>query len=226
MFILASEKTYKDGELIFMEGKPGDWVYIVLSGSVEISRNVSGKKYILGILKPEEVLGELSFFSGLKRTTTAIAIGDTTLGILDRDFLDQEFNKLPSDFRAIIRKMAIRYEELINKFTEISPAEAKNIPKMLSLTFRDPQAFKRAYIMDLSKGGLFIKTKNPLKNGERFILNLQLPNLSEPIQIESEVEWSRRQSEDPANLPIGMRIKFFEIDKNVDHIFKEYIKNN
>ena len=119
MFIIASEKTYKDGELIFKEGSPGDWIYIVLSGSVEISRTIEGKKMIFSILKPEDVFGELSFFSGLKRTTTATAVGDTTLGVLDRHSFDHEFNRLNSDFRAIIRTMAERYEDLIDKFSKL-----------------------------------------------------------------------------------------------------------
>jgi uncharacterized protein (TIGR02266 family) len=226
MFVIASEKTYADGEIVFKEGSSGDWIYIVLSGSVEISKTVGEKKVIFGVLKPEDVFGELSFFSGIKRTTTAKAMGDTTLGIIDRDSLDHEFNRLPHHFRAIIRNMALRYEDLINKFSEFSPPTEEKIPKRLSLTFRDAQAFKRAYADELSKGGLFIKTKKPLKKGEKFILSLKLFELNDPIQIQSEVEWTRIHSKDPIKQPPGMRIKFCETDENIDHIFIDYIQNN
>ena len=37
MFTIASEETYPDGKMIFQEGSSGDWVYVILSGSVEIS---------------------------------------------------------------------------------------------------------------------------------------------------------------------------------------------
>ena len=226
MFIIASEEKYKDGELIFKEGSSGDWIYIVISGAVEISRTIEGKKMTFALLTSEDVFGELSFFSGLKRTTTAIAIGNTTLGVLNRHTLDHEFNRLSNDFRAIIRTMAKRYEDLIDKFPKSSHEKDNNALKMLSLTFKDSQAFKRAYTSEYSKGGLFIKTKNPLKKGEKFILKLQLPNLKNPIQLQSEVEWTRRHPEDPNNLPPGMRIKFYETDENVNHIIEEYLKNN
>ncbi len=225
MFIIASEKTYQDGEVVFKEGSSGDWIYIVLSGSVEISKSVGGKKLIFGVLKAEDVFGELSFFSGIKRTTTARVIGNTTLGIIDRDSLDHEFNRLPHNFRAIVRNMALRYEGLINKFSEFSATKDDKIQKRLSLTFRDAQAFKRAYAGELSKGGLFVKTKNPLKKGEKFILNLQLPNLKDPIQIQSEVKWTRIHSKDPTKRPPGMRIKFCETDDNTDHMLMDYIQN-
>ena len=224
MFIIASEKRYQDGEVVFKEGSSGDWIYIVLSGSVEISKNVGAKKIIFGVLKPEDVFGELPFFSGIKRTTTARAIGDTTLGIIDRESLDHEFNRLPHNFRAIVRNMALRYEELISKFSEFSPSKNGNVLKRLSLTYRDAQAFKRAYAGELSKGGLFIKTKKPLKKGEKFFLNLQLPNLIGPVQIQSEVEWTRIQTKDPAKHPPGMRIKFCETDENINHMLMDYIQ--
>ena len=43
MFNIASEETYQDGQVIIKEGTTGDWVYVVLSGSVEISKTVEGK---------------------------------------------------------------------------------------------------------------------------------------------------------------------------------------
>jgi len=40
MYHIASEETYKDGQVILEEGSSGDWVYVVLSGSVEISKTI------------------------------------------------------------------------------------------------------------------------------------------------------------------------------------------
>lgn len=44
-----------------------------------------------------------------------------------------------------------------------------------------------AFSGDMGTGGMFIKTAKPLPEGERFLLKLQLPEDSDPIEIESEV---------------------------------------
>jgi CRP/FNR family cyclic AMP-dependent transcriptional regulator len=113
MFTFASEETYENGQVIIKEGTPGNWVYYIISGAVEISRAVGGKKFVLDKLEAGEIFGEIGFIGGLKRTATATAIGPTTIGLIDRDTLDVEFNKIPSDFRMILVAMARRFEKLV-----------------------------------------------------------------------------------------------------------------
>ena len=60
VYNIALEEAYRDGETIFEEGNSGDWVYVVLSGEVEVSKTVEGKTFTLGTLKPGEVFGELA----------------------------------------------------------------------------------------------------------------------------------------------------------------------
>ncbi|MBW1667663.1 MAG: cyclic nucleotide-binding domain-containing protein, partial [Deltaproteobacteria bacterium] len=47
MFTLASEETYEDGQVIIKEGSAGDWVYVILSGAVEISRTIGGRRFVV-----------------------------------------------------------------------------------------------------------------------------------------------------------------------------------
>ena len=82
---IAEEENYQDGQIIFKEDSSGDWIYVVLSGAVEISKNLQGQKYIISVLQTGEVFGELGFIGVTKRTATARAIGNTTLGIIDRE---------------------------------------------------------------------------------------------------------------------------------------------
>lgn len=92
---IASEETYDDGQVIFEENTAGDWVYVVLSGSVEIFKMVGEKRVVIEGLKPGEVFGELGFIAGINRTASAWAIGETKVGIVDREYLDREFNTFP-----------------------------------------------------------------------------------------------------------------------------------
>jgi CRP-like cAMP-binding protein len=117
---VASEQKYDDGEIIFEEGKAGDWVCIVLEGSVEVSKTVSGGKFVLGKLGRGEIFGELALLGAVKRTATVRAIGETTIGIVDREFLDKELNKMSSDLRGIVVTTAQRFKKVIDRIQGFS----------------------------------------------------------------------------------------------------------
>ncbi len=111
MFQTAIEEKYKDGDIIFEEGSSGDWIYVVESGAVEISKIMHGEKEVLVELGPGEIIGELGFITKMPRTATATAVGDTTVGIIDPISFEQEFNRLSPDFQAVLISLATRLKE-------------------------------------------------------------------------------------------------------------------
>ena len=119
-FNIALEESYHDGDVIFKEGNSGDWVYVVLSGAVEVSKAVDGARFVLSILKSGEVFGELALIGAVKRTATTRAIGRTTVGIIDKGFLDREFNKLSTDFRTVLVAMVDRFIKTMDRAREFS----------------------------------------------------------------------------------------------------------
>jgi len=108
MFQIASYETFQDGQIIFQEGTHGDWIYVIEEGSVEISKKMRGRRVVIEILPRGEIFGEMAFISKMPRTATATAIGETTVGIIDRDYYDHEFNKMPDDFRQVFNTVATR----------------------------------------------------------------------------------------------------------------------
>ncbi len=220
---IASEETYEDGQIIFREGSSGNWVYVVLNGSVEISKTIGGSKYIISVLQPGEVFGELGYFGAIKRTATAQAISETTVGVVDRSFLDQEFNKLSGFFRAILVAEVKRFSNLIARTCEFTDRKGARTQRALSLTFKNRQSFVNAYTGNISKGGLFIGTQHVLKEGERFTLKLQLPGLSAPIEAHCEVVWTREQRETETRPP-GMGVKFCEMTERDRQILTQYLQ--
>lgn len=76
------------GEKVFSIGEPGDEMYIVGTGSVELFvKDNTGAKIVLMVCDPGEVFGELSLFDGGARTASALCLEETTLLVLDRDQL-------------------------------------------------------------------------------------------------------------------------------------------
>jgi len=223
MFNLASEDVYQDGEIIIREGTTGDWVYVVLSGTVEISKTVEGKKFVIELLPQGEIFGELGFLGNVKRTATARAIGETRVGVIDRGFLDQEYNKLYSDFRAILNAVVDRFKKMTDRASEFSSPKEIRILDTLTVTYKNRESFLDAYNGNLSSGGIFISTKNPRKQGEQFLLKLRLPTLEDSVKIKCEVVRAKENAEDLKDSPLGMEVKFIDMTKKNHQMLKSYL---
>lgn len=126
MFQTAIEEKYKDGDIIFEEGSSGDWIYVIESGAVEISKIMRGEKEVLLELGPGEIIGELGFITKMPRTATATSVGDTTLGIIDPISFEQEFNRLSPDFQAVLISLATRLKETTEALYLMKKISGKN----------------------------------------------------------------------------------------------------
>jgi uncharacterized membrane protein len=97
--LLAQEvdvKPLKAGEQLFRAGEPGDSLYVVRSGSVELSiRDRVGQKIVLTVAETGSAFGELALLDAGPRTATAVAVDDSELVELDRDDLRLLFQKKP-----------------------------------------------------------------------------------------------------------------------------------
>jgi CRP/FNR family cyclic AMP-dependent transcriptional regulator len=81
-------RTFARDEKIFSLGEPGDSLYIVGMGSVELFvKDNTGAKIVLTVCDAGEVFGELSLFDGGARTASAVCLEESTLFVLDRDDL-------------------------------------------------------------------------------------------------------------------------------------------
>ena len=85
---------------------------MVMKGSVEISKAVNGKKVVIDVIKEGELFGEISFIDKQPRSATATAVGDTAIGIFDKDYLIEQYNKLPNNFRELFDAMAYRIRRI------------------------------------------------------------------------------------------------------------------
>ena len=76
------------GVVIFNFGEPGDSLFIVVSGTVELSvRDTTGTRIVLAECRRGDFFGELSLLDGGARTATATAVEAADLLVLDRQDL-------------------------------------------------------------------------------------------------------------------------------------------
>src|SRR5437763_4485301 len=84
------------GQTLFQTGDPGDSLFIVHSGEIELYiKDTAGQKIVLTTARPGEMFGELALLDSGPRSATALALMDSGLLILDRDDLLLLFQKRP-----------------------------------------------------------------------------------------------------------------------------------
>src|SRR5215217_8366045 len=104
-------------ETLFHAGEPGDSLYIVRSGSIELYiKDTVGQKIVLTISEAGDLFGELSLLDSGPRTATAVALSETELLMLDRDDLLLLFEKRPDaalNMLAAMSAMTRKADELL-----------------------------------------------------------------------------------------------------------------
>lgn len=73
-------------------------------------------------------------------------------------------------------------------------------PIELKVVYQRMNAFFADFTRDISKGGIFIRTNDPLPAGSALDFNITLPKRPRPIELRGKVAWS-----DPAK---GMGVEF------------------
>jgi len=78
---------------------------------------------------------------------------------------------------------------------------------------------------DLTSGGVFIRTPNPLELGEQFLLKLHLREGREPIKVSCKVIWTNKYGKESKYLRRGMGVKFLNLEDGSKKRIEEYAKS-
>ncbi|MCC7359952.1 MAG: DUF1003 domain-containing protein [Anaerolineales bacterium] len=100
------------GHQLFKLGDPGDALYIVQSGEVEIFfKNDTGERIVLETARAGDMIGELSLLDNGPRSASALAITPVDLLRLDRDDLERFLHMCPSATLDLLAAMSRRLRQ-------------------------------------------------------------------------------------------------------------------
>jgi len=107
---------------------------------------------------------------------------------------------------------------LVKSSLKASPQERRKelrAPAKLKVGYSTPKEFLKDYMFNLSLGGLFIETRDPLCIGERVQILLFLPDKEKDLEVTGEVIWVREEEEltSQGRLPAGMGLQFLNLSK-------------
>lgn len=92
----VEERNFKAGQALFNHGDPGDAMYIVVTGAVEIFfKNDTGERIVLETARPGDFFGEISLLDQGPRTASAHAKEDCHVIEVDRGDLDEFIRARP-----------------------------------------------------------------------------------------------------------------------------------
>lgn len=119
-------REFPAGTTLFREGEPGREMFVVQSGTVQISKRVRDVEKVLGRLGAGEFFGEMALLNAKPRNASATVVEDAKLLVID-----------PKTFEAMIRgniEIAVRLVRKLAQRLEDANEQIEN------LMLRDPNS--------------------------------------------------------------------------------------
>ncbi len=102
----VSEEQYDGGDVIFREGEPGDRMYAVMAGEVEVfHEEPDGRTLIVATLGRGQYFGEMALLSNDPRVASTRAVGPVRVAVLGREDFETLYTTLPDFHRSIERML-------------------------------------------------------------------------------------------------------------------------
>ncbi len=102
---------FAEGQVLFREGDPADSVFRLLSGAVDILRELDGDPILLGTVGAGQFIGEMGVVENRPRSATARAASEVEVEILTpTEFIDQIVGS-PRAARELIQRLSQRLRE-------------------------------------------------------------------------------------------------------------------
>jgi type IV pilus assembly protein PilB len=183
--------VYPANTVIVKEGDPGDALYLITKGLVEVKKRVSSLGCDLTVAKMQSgaCFGEMSLLNGKPRNATVSAAGTTEVYVLSKKEFDAVLNANPSILISLNRILAARIEEMnLNRgLSVVSPAKLSVDKEILTLI---PEQFLLRYKvipLGYSAGTLSLAMVNPtnllvLDEVRKFVKHVPI----EPVVITEE----------------------------------------
>ncbi|MEN3044814.1 MAG: cyclic nucleotide-binding domain-containing protein [Candidatus Hydrothermales bacterium] len=134
-------RNYEKGEVIFEEGSPGNTLFIIERGKVEVRLKRGDLVLVLAELDDGSFFGELSLISDMPRSATCTAIKESSLYVLKREDFWKIVEKDPRIGVIVLRNLA---SELAERIRETN----RNLETyfLINQAIVDNEQFRKLYI--------------------------------------------------------------------------------
>ena len=92
-----------------------------------------------------------------------------------------------------------------------SRRDSLRVPTAMDVTFEDARGFERAYLRNISEGGVYLETDRPLPMGTRFELSINIADRGERVQLQVEVVWVNAHPSPSSGLEPGVGVAWLDL---------------
>ncbi|KAB2951974.1 DUF2225 domain-containing protein [Heliorestis acidaminivorans] len=122
----CSTKSFPKDEIIVVEGEPGDEMYIILSGKVNVLLNsIDGLPIQVAQLDVGQFFGEMCLLDEGTRNATVQAVEDTTLLCIKKNNFEQVIRVQPNLVVRIINSLSTRLKKMNEEISRIQSGSAQ-----------------------------------------------------------------------------------------------------
>ncbi len=142
----------KKKEVIFTEGDPSDWLYIVTEGKVKITKlSQDGKEIILEVIHPLDFFGGLAVIRGFPYPANALAMEDTKLLKISRSSLMRVLDRFPNLMYCMAQQVGDRMRESHETLKNIAleRVEARIASLLLKLSDKTGKKTEGGTVIDM-----------------------------------------------------------------------------
>lgn len=118
---------FKSGDVIFNENDPGNEMFIIEQGKIEIFRTIDGQESVLAELEQGDFFGEMALLESLPRVASARAMIDCKVLQIDRSTFDQMLRQNPEIAVRMLRKLSGRLRSAQASSAEVIKSAAAAI---------------------------------------------------------------------------------------------------
>jgi CRP-like cAMP-binding protein len=133
---LAVQRSFRNGEIVFSQGDPGDALYAVVTGKIRISSGAAdGREIFLNIMEPGDTFGEIALLDGGTRTASATAIVPSELVAIRREHFLALLGREPQVALELLRLCGerLRWTSGLVEDAALLDAPARLAKRLLSL---------------------------------------------------------------------------------------------
>jgi CRP-like cAMP-binding protein len=111
---VIDEEEYHKGDQIVKEGGHGKWIWVIMEGTVNVTKEISGKPVTIARLGEGSFIGTFTsfLFKGNIRSATVTAEGDVKLGLLDNERLATEYAGLTHGLKTVLLSLDHRLRDI------------------------------------------------------------------------------------------------------------------